>query len=173
MEVISTNRGEYDKAKRKYKANEQIKSDIRSKIFAITDKEVNAKFFKKRSAMPKTFYKLVEAKYSDKNPLNLDGDKLAEMLKIDTTILFSLMKSVEQIEEPKIETYQKFAESDEELKRLNDTMQLIERINALDVKIQPFNIIRSTIPQCIEFDMRNNILVPSADYVKGTERRGL
>jgi len=141
---------EYDRAKRQYKANEQIKSDIRSKIFAITDKEVNAKFFKKRSAMPKTFYKLVEAKYSDKNPLNLDGDKLAEMLKIDTTILFSLMKSVEQIEEPKIETYQKFAESDEELKRLNDTMQLIERINALDVKIQPFNIIRSTIPQCIE-----------------------
>jgi hypothetical protein len=173
MEVISTNRGEYDRAKRKYKANEQIKSDIRSKIFAITDKEVNAKFFKKRSAMPKTFYKLLEAKYSDKNPLNLDGDKLAEMLKIDTTILFSLMKSVEQIEEPIIETYQKFAESEAELKRLNNARHLIERINAMDVKIQPFNIIRSTIPQCIEFDMRNNILVPSVAYVKGTEKRGM
>ena len=173
MEVISTNRGEYDRAKRKYKANEQIKSDIRSKIFAITDKEVNAKFFKKRSAMPKTFYKLLEAKYSDKNPLNLDGDKLAEMLKIDTTILFSLMKSVEQIEEPQIETYQKFAESEAELKRLNNARHLIERINAMDVKIQPFNIIRSTIPQCIEFDMRNNILVPSVAYVKGTEKRGM
>ena len=173
MEVISTNRGEYDRAKRKYKANEQIKSDIRSKIFAITDKEVNAKFFKKRSAMPKTFYKLLEGKYSDKNPLNLDGDKLAEMLKIDTTILFSLMKSVEQIEEPIIETYQKFAESEAELKRLNNARHLIERINAMDVKIQPFNIIRSTIPQCIEFDMRNNILVPSVAYVKGTEKRGM
>ena len=164
---------EYDRAKREYKANEQIKSDIRSKIFAITDKDVNAKFFKKRSAMPKTFYKLLEGKYSDKNPLNLDGDKLAEMLKIDTTILFSLMKSVEQIEEPIIETYQKFAESEAELKRLNNARHLIERINAMDVKIQPFNIIRSTIPQCIEFDMRNNILVPSVAYVKGTEKRGM
>ena len=123
--------------------------------------------------MPKTFYKLLEGKYSDKNPLNLDGDKLAEMLKIDTTILFSLMKSVEQIEEPIIETYQKFAESEAELKRLNNARHLIERINAMDVKIQPFNIIRSTIPQCIEFDMRNNILVPSVAYVKGTEKRGM
>ena len=102
MEVISTNISEYDRAKRTWKANERIKEDIRSQVYGITSVEVPAKFFKKRSAMPKTFYKLVEAKYEDKNPLNLDGDKLCEMLKINTIILFSLMKSVEQIEEPKI-----------------------------------------------------------------------
>ena len=173
MEVISTNISEYDRAKRTWKANEQIKGEIRSKIFAITDKEVNAKFFKKRSAMPKTFYKLVEAKYEDKNPLNLDGDKLCEMLKINTIILFSLMKSVEQIEEPNLQDFQKFAESDEEMKRLHETRQLIEAIEGTGVKLQPFNIIRSTIPQILEFDMRNNKLIPSADYVQGKERRGL
>ena len=173
MEVISTNRSEYDRAKREYKANERIKEDIRSQVYGITSVEVPAKFFKKRSAMPKTFYKLVEAKYEDKNPLNLDGDKLCEMLKINITTLFAMFKSVQQIDEPNLQDFQKFAESDEEMKRLHETRQLIEAIEGTGVKLQPFNIIRSTIPQILEFDMRNNKLIPSADYVQGKERRGL
>jgi hypothetical protein len=124
------------------------------------------------------FYASLEVVYKKQNTLSLKGEKLAELMQINTSNLMRLSNeynSFRDVKKPTKEEHTQFAETPEEIKRLEYAKSLIALIKTFENglgRVFPKEAILSHSPQVIFFNFRDNSYEPNLNFVKSILQRG-
>ena len=119
-----------------------------------------------------SFYGLLEIQKTKQNSLNLSGEKLAELLSINTANLKSLQlqyEATDGAEEPNVEDYTIFAQTELEIQKYNDCVNLIKAIKSAEKHIvyNHHKIYMALKPMLSIGD--NYSLVPDIEFIKSKE----
>lgn len=123
------------------------------------------------------FYTSLEAAYQDQNSLKLSGQKLAELMQIDASELLRLAngyESLRSVKKPSKEAYTEYAETPDEIKRLDYCKSYISMINSFEKdfgRVFPKEAILSHSPQVVFFNFRANQYEPNLNFVKNLHSR--
>jgi hypothetical protein len=118
------------------------------------------------------FYTAIEVVYSEQNTLRLSGLKLVELMQIDTSELLRLADGYEglkHISKPKKDDYTDYAESPDEIKRLEYSKEYILLITRFEKdfgRVFPREAMLSHSPQCVYFNHYLNTYEPNTNFVK-------
>jgi hypothetical protein len=118
------------------------------------------------------FYTAIEVVYSEQNTLKLSGLKLVELMQIDNSELIRLADGYEglrQITKPKKDDFTDYAESPDEIKRLEYSKEYILLINRFEKefgRVFPREAMLSHSPQCVYFNHYLNTYEPNTNFVK-------
>jgi hypothetical protein len=124
------------------------------------------------------FYASLEVVYKKQNTLSLKGEKLAELMQINTSNIMRLSNeynSFRDVKKPTKEEYTQFAETPEEIKRLEYAKSYIALIKTFENglgRVFPKEAILSHSPQVIFFNFRDNSYEPNLNFVKSIIQRG-
>jgi len=161
----------FNREQSSYNKKKQLEQNIRFLVKKLTKQLTNSEFYKD---IPTNFYKAIEKAYKNSNPMNLKGQKLVQLLEIDTTELFNLdrqYQAVKDAKEPSLVNFTEYAETSEEIAKYNACKNVIEACNTLDlyIKVFPFNIQQAT-KNAVKWDMRKNQLVVNHHWIKDKMR---
>ena len=161
----------FNREQSSYNKKKQLEQNIRFVVKKLTKQLTNSEFYKD---IPTNFYKAIEKAYKDSNPMKLKGEKLVELLEIDTTELFKLNNDYQQVKnavEPSLTSFTIYAETREEIAKYNACNDLIEACKTMEmyIKLFPFNIQQAT-KNAVLFDIRKNQLVVNHNWIKGALR---
>jgi len=118
------------------------------------------------------FYASLEVVYKKQNTLSLKGDKLAELMQIDTNELLRLADGYEglkHITKPNEDDYTDYAEEPDEIRRLEFSKQYILLINRFEKqfgRVFPREAMLAFSPQCVYFNHYLNTYEPNTNFVK-------
>ena len=157
----------FNKKQSDYNRKKTIEKNIRFVVKKLTKQLTNSEFYKD---IPTNFYKAIEKAYKDSNPMNLKGEKLVELLEVDTTELFKLNNDYQQVKnavEPSLTSFTIYAETSEEIAKYNACNDLIDACKTMDlyIKVFPFNIQQAT-KNAVKWDMGKNQLVVNHHWIK-------
>ena len=125
------------------------------------------------------FFKSVEDAHSKENTLRLSGIKLVELLQLNADrfrVEAYSYNNLKKFNEPTIEDYTDYAESDEELNRLDYANRLIDLVRGFENglgRVFPKEITLSHSPQVVFFNYRTNTYEPNIHFIKQTNQRGI
>ena len=161
----------FNREQSSYNKKKQLEQNIRFVVKKLTKQLTNSEFYKD---IPTNFYKAIEKAYKDSNPMKLKGEKLVELLEVDTTELFKLNNDYQQVKnavEPSLTSFTIYAETRGEIAKYNACNDLIEACKTMEmyIKLFPFNIQQAT-KNAVLFDIRKNQLVVNHNWIKGTLR---
>ena len=150
----------------KLTAIQNIKKEIKK---FIPNCKFNDEFF---NNVLDNFYSSLLLKYKKQNTLNLRAEKLAELLEFDLSELKKNISDYENVKDtvsPSIDSYTLYAESDDELMRLDLCEKLINNISEIEskagVKAYPFEVTRA-FRNIVNFDVRKNKYLPNHRWIK-------
>ena len=161
----------FNREQSSYNKKKQLEQNIRFVVKKLTKQLTNSEFYKD---IPTNFYKAIEKAYKDSNPMKLKGEKLVELLDIDTTELFKLnseYKAIKDAKEPSLTEFTIYAETSQELAKYRACNDLIDACKTMEmyIKIFPVNIQHAT-KNAVLFDLRKNKLIANHHWIKNTMR---
>lgn len=119
-----------------------------------------------------SFFGLLEIQKKKQNSLNLSGEKLAELLSINTANLKSLQLQYEATDgalEPNVEDHTIYAETETEVAKYNDCVSLIKAIKSAEKHIiyNHHKLYMALKPMLVVG--KNYSLVPDIEFIKSKE----
>ena len=124
---IYFNQHGYDHQLKNYGHRKQLEGFILTEF-----NKIGVKRFSFSKDILETFYTAIEERHKENNPLKLSGRKLCELLEIDDTLIknHSLQfKNYIDVTKPRKDNFTLYAETDEELFRLDYVNRLIDILN--------------------------------------------
>ncbi len=150
----------------KLTAMQNIKKEVKKHI---SNAHIDDKFYKD---VMKNFFEMLLAKYKKQNTLNLRGEKLADLLEIDLSNLkkFSAMyDKLKGVQSPTEDSFTTYAETDEELSKLDATEKLVNMIKEINevcgIRAYPFEVC-SGFKNIIQYDIRTDEYKPNWRWIK-------
>ena len=120
------------------------------------------------------FYKMLEIQKESQNSLGLTGEKLSELLSIDTSKINQLQSEytkLAMLENPSVDDFTTFAETPEEIQKYNDCIDLIKAIQTAKTYLDErgsfnyFKIYMAFLPM-INWDSRLQKFEPNNQFIK-------
>ena len=117
-----------------------------------------------------SFFGLLEVQKKKQNSLNLSGEKLAELLAINTENLKALQIQYEAINgavEPNVEDFTIYAETETEIARYNDCITLLKAIQSSKNHFDNYNAFKifRVLQPILSID-DNQTIVPNIQFIK-------
>ena len=154
-----------------YSKKKTVEQNIKFLVKKLLKINIAPAFYKD---IPANFYKAVEKAFKDSNPMKLKGEKLVELLDIDTTDLFKLnseYNALKDAKEPSLTEFTIYAETSQELAKYKACNDLIDACKTMEmfIKVFPVNIQHAT-KNAVLFDLRKNKLIANHHWIKNTMR---
>lgn len=120
------------------------------------------------------FYKMLEIQKKEQNSLGLTGEKLSELLSIDTSNIKQLQSEfikLAMVENPSVEDFTTYAETTEEIEKYNMCIGLIKGINVAKNELQNigtfnhFKIFKAFAPLLV-WDSEELKFIPNNVFIK-------
>jgi len=164
--ALQFNKKQYDLKMATYKSRLELEKNIIKEVSLLTGEwPIDFDF----TNVLNSFYGLLEVQKKKQNSLGLSGEKLAELLSINTTILKSLQLQYDATQgatEPNVEDHTIYALTNLEISRYNDCINLIKAIKSAEKHIvyNHHKIYMALKPMLSVGD--NYSLVPDIQFIK-------
>lgn len=164
--ALQFNKKQYDLKMATYKSRLELEKSIIKEISLLTGEwPIDFNF----TNVLTSFYSLLEIQKKKQNSLNLSGEKLSELLGINTANLKSLQLQYEATDgatEPNVEDHTIYALTDFEISKYNDCINLIKAIKSAEKHIiyNHHKIYMALQPMLSVGD--NYSLVPNIQFIK-------
>ena len=164
--ALQFNKKQYDLKMATYKSRLELEKSIIKEISLLTGEwPIDFNF----TNVLTSFYSLLEIQKKKQNSLNLSGEKLSELLGINTANLKSLQLQYEATDgatEPNVEDHTIFAQNELEIQKYNDCINLIKAIKSAEKHIvyNHHKIYMALKPMLSVGD--NYSLVPDIQFIK-------
>lgn len=159
----------FNQQQSKFTEKKKLESEIRKEVKKLTKKTPSKDFHKD---VMTNFYLLLEKSYQEVNPMKLKGQKLVMLLDLDISHLHALSEkydSVKSAKEPSLTAHTIYAESDEEMSKLDTCNKLINFVThvreSTGLHIYPKDV-EAVFRRIIIFDMRKNQFYPNYRWIK-------
>lgn len=151
-----------------FNSKEAARLDVLEAVKELTNcKDFNSTF---TNETIENTYKLIEDQYRSRNQLKLSGKKLVEVLEIDMSEIIKAndkYQSLLDVKKPMKKNYCSYAETEEEIIRLNAAKKVIDSINELSKHTKVFNgTIVGAVNGAVTCTLRNQNLIPNLAFVK-------
>lgn len=175
MKPIKFKKESYDKHLERYNKKEEVKAQLKTELLNIVGDKYEVEDDKLFKDPIGYLYECIEHRYKKQNVMLLSGFKLAELMQIDIDAFRVLAYKFNNdhkapINEPNVEDYTVYAETEDEIKRLEYCESLIQLYEEFEDeyggRVIPRQAIISLTPQVIFFNYTNNTFEPNIHFIK-------
>tara|TARA_Y100001954_G_C15570294_1_gene483150 strand:- start:34 stop:573 length:540 start_codon:yes stop_codon:yes gene_type:complete len=167
--AIYVDKEAFNQEQSRYREKRDLEREIRKEVKKLTKKTPAKEFHKD---VMNNFYSHLEKSYEDVNPMKLKGQKLVMLLDIDISNLQALSEkydSVKSAKEPSLTAHTIYAETDEEMSKLDTCNKLINFIThfkeSTGLHKYPKDV-EAVFKGIIIYDMRKNHFYPNSRWIK-------